>query len=66
MGKRKPTQIGFIPKKNEPVLPKTEGVTANDEKKLGKKEVIAILKEKGIEFDEKAKLEDLKALLPAE
>lgn len=52
MSVRKPTQIGFIPKKKE--------------KKITKKEVIEILKAKGIEFDEKASLEELKGLIPKE
>lgn len=49
---RKPTQIGFIPKKRE--------------RRVTKKEVIEILKAKGIDFNEDASLEELKALIPAE
>lgn len=52
MGVRKPTQIGFIPKKKE--------------KKLSKKEIIEILEEKGIEFDKNATVEELRKLIPAE
>lgn len=33
---------------------------------LNKGAVMALLKEKGIDFDEKAKLEDLKKLIPKE
>ena len=35
-------------------------------KKTTKKEVMEILKEKGIEFDDNAKMDDLIALLPEE
>lgn len=52
MSTRKPTQIGFIPTKKD--------------KKLSKKETIEILKEKGIEFDEKASVEELRKLIPVE
>lgn len=52
MGTRKPTQIGFIPKKKV--------------KKPTVKEVKAKLTELGIEFDENAKLEELLQLLPKE
>lgn len=52
MGVRKPTQIGFIPKKKP--------------KKLTLEETRTKLTELGIEFDENAKLKDLLQLLPKE
>ncbi|MEE1085817.1 MAG: hypothetical protein U0L05_01395 [Schaedlerella sp.] len=52
MGVRKPTQIGFIPKKKS--------------KKPTPKETREKLIELGIEFDENAKLEELLQLLPKE
>lgn len=45
---------------------KTVGKVFKKEKKLTKKEVMAILVEKGIEFDEKATADELRALIPAE
>lgn len=50
MAARKPTQIGFIPKKKE--------------KDPTKKDIIKLLEEKGIEFDKNASLDELKALVP--
>lgn len=44
----------------------TEVEKATDGKRLTKAEVIEILNEKGIEFDKKAKLEDLMKLLDEE
>lgn len=43
-----------------------EGEKNTDSKRLTKAEVIEILTEKGIEFDKKAKLEDLMKLLEEE
>lgn len=45
---------------------KTVGKVFEKKKKLTKKEVIAILEEKGVDFDEKATVDELKALIPAE
>lgn len=52
MAARKPTQIGFIPRKKD--------------KNPTKKEIIKILEEKGIEFDKNVSVEELKALIPGE
>lgn len=41
-------------------------VFKKEEAKLIKKDIIAILREKEIEFDEKASVSELKALLPKE
>lgn len=43
---------------------KTVGKVFKKEKKPTKKEIMEILKEKGIEFDEKATAEELRALIP--
>lgn len=45
---------------------KTVGKVFEKEKKLTKKEIISILTEKGIDFDERATVDDLKALIPSE
>ncbi len=45
---------------------RTVGMTTKEKKKFNKKEIIQILTEKGIDFDEKAKLEDLLPLVPKE
>lgn len=45
---------------------KTVGKVFEKEKKLTKKEIIAILTEKGIDFDEKSTVDELKALIPSE
>lgn len=45
---------------------KTVGKVFKKEKKLTKREIIAILEEKGIDFDEKTTVDELKALIPAE
>lgn len=45
---------------------KTVGKVFKKEKRASKKEIIAILTEKGIDFDEKATADELKALIPKE
>lgn len=45
---------------------KTVGKVFKKEKKLKKTEIIEILTEKGIDFDEKATVDELKALIPKE
>lgn len=45
---------------------RTVGKKLSKQPKMAKKDVIAILKEKEIEFDENANLETLKKLLPKE
>ena len=45
---------------------RTVGKVYKKDDRLTKKKVIEILKEKGIQFEENASLEELKALIPAE
>lgn len=45
---------------------RTVGMIVKEKKRPGKKEIMELLTEKGIDFDEKAKLEELLRLLPKE